>query len=192
MAEAVGLPTPSVHRGRKLQRVRNKTTGERKSMKIVTKFFLSLCLVAGLGATLTANSQIRSDTTIRANIPYSFVVNNTTLPAGTYLIKVADADASDLTLLQIRSANAKTTVFFETESVAVPDLAKRTELVFDKIGDTYFLAKVFLVGDGGGNQLLKSKTQRRLEENGSIAEKRSIPASAGLAKSFKRAVRWMK
>ena len=157
-------------------------------MKIITKLFLALCLVS-LGATLTANAQIRSDATIRVNIPYSFVVNNTTLPAGTYVITAADPYASDLTVLQIRSANAKTAVLFETESVAVPGLAKRTELVFDKIGDTYFLSKVFLKGDGGGNQLLKSKMQQRLQENGSIAESHSIPASPTLAKSSKRAGR---
>jgi len=88
MAEAVGLPTPSGHRGRRLQSVRLKTTGERM-----------------------------------------------------------------------------------------------------KTGDTYFLSKVFLEGDEGGNQLLKSKMQRRLEENGSIAESHSIAASPALAKSSKRAVR---
>ena len=155
-------------------------------MKIVTKLFLALCLVS-LGATLSANAQIRSDAQIRANIPYSFVVNNTTLPAGGYVITVVDPYASDL--LEIRSANGKTAVLFDTESVAVPGLAPHTELVLDKIGDTYFLSKVFLEGDEGGNQLLKSKMQRRLEENGSIAESHSIAASPALAKSSKRAVR---
>ena len=158
-------------------------------MKIVTKYFLSLCLVAGLGATLSANAQIRSDARIKANIPYSFVVNNTTLPAGTYVITVLDSDASDLTLLKIRSENGKTAVFFETEAIIVPGLAPQTELVFDKIGDTYFLSKVFLKDDEGGNQLPKSKMQRRLEENGSIAESHSISVSTTLAKSAKRAVR---
>ncbi|HXQ35661.1 MAG TPA: hypothetical protein VN843_16720 [Anaerolineales bacterium] len=156
-------------------------------MKIVTKLFLSLCLVAGLGATLT-NAQIRSDATIRANIPYSFVVNNTTLPAGTYVITVLDSYASDLSVLEIRTANGKTAVFFETDPVTVPGSAPRTELVFDKIGDTYFLSKVFLKGDEG-NQLLKSKTQRRLEENGSVAESRSIAASPAQAKFSKHAER---
>ena len=156
-------------------------------MKIVTKLFLSLCLVAGLGATLT-NAQIRSDATIRANIPYSFVVNNTTLPAGTYMVTVLDAYASDLSVLEIRSANGKTAVLFETEPVTVPGLAPRTELVFDKVGDTYFLSKVFLKDDEG-DQLLKSKTQRRLEENGSIAESHSIAASPALAKNSKHAAR---
>ena len=154
-------------------------------MRIVTKLFLTICLVS-LGATLTANAQIRSDAQIRANIPYSFVVNNTTLPAGGYVITVVDPLAS---VLKIRSANGKTAVLFDTETVAVPGLAPHTELVFDKIGETYFLSRVFLEGDGGGNQLLKSKMQRRLEENGSIAESHSIAASPALAKSSKRAVR---
>jgi hypothetical protein len=158
-------------------------------MKIVTKFFLSLCLVAGLGATLTASAQIQSDSRIRANIPYSFVVNNTTLPAGTYLITVVYLNGSDLTVLKIGSANGKTAVFFNTEPVTVSGSAPQTELVFDKIGDTYFLSRVFLEGDEGGNQLPKSKTQRRLEENGSIAESRSIAGSPALAKSSKRAAR---
>ena len=143
-------------------------------MKIVTKFFLVICLV-GLGATITAKAQIRSDATIRASIPYSFVVNNSALPAGRYVITVANPYGSDLTVLEIRSADAKTAVFFKT--VTVSGAARQTELVFDKIGDTYFLSRVFLKGDGGGNQVLKSKMQRRLEENGSVAESHSIPAS---------------
>src|SRR5829696_2011427 len=157
-------------------------------MKIVTKLFLSLCLVAGLGATLT-NGQIRSNATIRANIPYSFVVNNTTLPAGTYVITVLDPYASDLSVLEIRSANSKTAVLFETDPVTVPGLAPQTELVFDKIGDTYFLSRLFLKGNEGGNQLRKSKRQRDLEENGSIAESHSIAASPAQAKFSKHAVR---
>jgi len=151
-------------------------------MKIVTKLFLSLCLVS-LGATLTANAQIRSDATIRANIPYSFVVNTTTLPAGAYVIKVADAGPSDLSVLEIRSADGKTTVFFDTQAVIVPGSAPETALVFDKIGDTYFLSKVFLKNYEGGNQLMKSKTQRKLEENGSIAEIHSNAASPAQAKN---------
>ena len=159
-------------------------------MKIVTKLFLSLCLVAGLGATLTTRAQIQSNTTIRATIPFSFVVNNTTLPEGTYLIKVLDPDASDQNMLEIRSANAKTAVLFDTESITVPESASATELVFDKVGDTYFLAKVFLKGDQGGNQVPKSKRQRQLEGNGSIAESHSIAAS--VAKFSKNLVRKIK
>ena len=93
-----------------------------------------------------------------------------------------------LTLLFMLVAG-KTAVFFETEAIIVPGLAPQTELVFDKIGDTYFLSKVFVKGDDGGNLLPKSKMQRRLEEGGSRAESHSITVSTTLAKSSKRPVR---
>lgn len=159
-------------------------------MKVVTKLFLTLCLVAGLGATLSANAQIESDVTIKANIPHPFVVHNTRLPAGTYTVAVADRGSEpDLNVLEIRSANGKTTVLFDTEPITEPRVAKHSELMFDKIGDTYFLSRVFLRGDEGGNQAVKSKTQRRLEEGGAIAERHSIAASPMQVKSSKQTAR---
>ena len=119
------------------------------------------------------------------------MVNNTTLPAGTYLIALADPYSSDVTVLIIRSADGKTAVLFKTQPVTVSGLAPQTELVFDKIGDTYFPSRVFLKGNEGGNQLLKSKRQRGLEENGSIAESHSIAASPAQAKFSKHAARKM-
>jgi hypothetical protein len=157
-------------------------------MKIITKLMLSLCLIVGLGAIWTSNAQMESDGTIKANIPHPFVVNNTTLPAGTYTIRVAD-DASDLNVLEMQSASGKTAVLFDTEPVNVTRTEKKTELVFDKIGNTYFLSRVFLTGDEGGNQVMKSKKQQRLEETGSVAESHSIPASPMKAKSAKQTAR---
>jgi hypothetical protein len=142
-------------------------------MKNVTKLFLSLCLVVGLGATLTSNAQIYSNVTIRTNVPYSFVVGDTTLPAGLYTIRYAGYE--DLNVLEIRSVTSKTAVFFDTEPVSVKNARGTTELVFNKIGDTYFLSQVFLQGDNSANQLAKSKMQRRLEEaNSAGATQRSI------------------
>ena len=157
-------------------------------MKIITKLMLSICLIVGLGAIWTSNAQMESDGTIKANIPHPFVVNNTTLPAGTYTIRVAD-DASDLNVLEMQSASGKTAVLFDTEPVNVTRTEKKTELVFDKIGNTYFLSRVFLTGDEGGNQVMKSKKQQRLEESGSVAESHSIPASPMKAKSAKQTAR---
>jgi hypothetical protein len=159
-------------------------------MRVISKLFLSLCLVVGLGATLTSNAQIESDATIRANIPYSFVVNNTMLPAGTYVITVPDT-SSDLNVLEIRSANRKMAVLFDTEPVNINRMARNSELVFDQIGDTYFLSRIFMSGDEGGNQVLKSKKEKRLEENGGIAQSRSISATPVQAKSARQTARKM-
>ncbi len=154
-------------------------------MKTITKLFLSLCVVVGLGATLTTNAQIDSGITIRANIPHAFVVKDTTLPAGTYLIKVED-DYADLNTLEIRSADGKVAVLFETEATEAKHTMQTSELVFDKLGDTYFLSRVFLAGDQSGNELAKSKMQRKLEVGGLKAENESIAGSRVQGKASKQ------
>lgn len=143
-------------------------------MKTVSKLFLSLCLLMGFGAAMVASAQIDSDATIEANIPYAFVVKDTTLPAGKYTIKVADE--TNPSVLEIRSANRHTAVLFETENTQVNRTMRKSELVFDKIGDTYFLSQVFLKGDNTGNLLPESKMARRLEDGGQKAVRHSIIA----------------
>ena len=158
-------------------------------MRSITKAFLSLCLLVGLGAIATSNAQIESDATIKANIPHSFVVNNTTLPPGTYTVKVAD-DYGNLNVLEIRSANGKMNVVFDTEPFNLSRETRQSELVFDKIGDTYFLSRVFLKGDESGNQVIKSRRQRRLEDGGATAESRSVAAM--MMKAVKQTAKKMK
>ena len=148
---------------------------------MITKLFLSLCLMIGLSAVMVANAQIDSDITIEANIPHSFIVRDTTLPAGKYTVRVAD-DYASLNLLELRSVEGHTAVLFETESVRLNGPARDTELVFDKIGDDYFLSRVFLSGDESGNQLQKSRKQRRLEDGGMKAETHSIAATRKASK----------
>jgi hypothetical protein len=143
-------------------------------MKTVSKLLLSLCLLMGFGAAMVAHAQIDSDATIEANIPYAFVVKDTQLPAGKYTIRVADE--TNPNMLEIRSAKGHTAVFFETENKLVNRTMRKSELVFDKIGDKYFLSQVFLKGDNSGNQLPESKMARRLEDGGHKAERHSVIA----------------
>ncbi|HET6977559.1 MAG TPA: hypothetical protein VFI24_14610 [Pyrinomonadaceae bacterium] len=156
-------------------------------MKAISKIFLSLCLIVGAGSAMTSYAQVESDATIRANIPYAFVVHNTTLPAGTYVVTVAET--TDLKVLEIRSADNKLAVLFDTEPVNATRVARTSELVFDRVGDTYFLSQVFLSGDEGGNELTKSKRQERLEAGGNVSQKQSIPATRMEAKASKHASR---
>ena len=150
-------------------------------MKYVSKLFLALCLSLGLGA-VAANAQVESDVTIEANIPHSFVVEKTTLPAGKYMIKAAD-EFGDPSVMEIRSASGHTAVFFETEGVQPRQAPAKTELVFDKVGDTYFLSEVLVAGDDTGGKLPKSRMEERLEGKGLTAERHSV---AALTKPFKK------
>jgi hypothetical protein len=143
-------------------------------MKTVSKLLLSLCLVVGFGA-VAAHAQIESGVTIEANIPHAFVVGKTQLPPGKYTVKTAE-DSDDLNVLEIRSADGRTAVFFETENIRDNQRPGKSELVFDQVGDQYFLSQVFLKGDDSGNQAIKSRMEQKLEARGMKAERRSVAA----------------
>ena len=148
-------------------------------MKYISKIFLSLCLM-GFGV-VAAHAQIETDATVEANIPQAFIVKDTTLPAGKYTIKVLDE--LEPSVLEIRSANGRTAVLFDTEATQPRNMPGKTELVFDKIGDTYFLSRIFVEGDDSGNQLPKSRMEQRLEGKSLKAEQHSV---AALRKKIKR------
>jgi hypothetical protein len=139
----------------------------------LSKLFLTLCLLT-VGGGIVANAQIDSDSIIEANVPFSFVVGKTTLPAGKYEIKGIDATPG---VLELR-ANGRKTINFETEAAQTRDgePATKTELVFDKVGDKYFLSQVWVAGNGSGSQLVKSKMEKRVEGDGTRTERHSIDA----------------
>jgi hypothetical protein len=138
------------------------------------KLFLTLCLLA-VGGGVVANAQINTIPGIEANIPFTFAVGDTRLPAGKYEIKALGDNPN---VLELRSANGRTTVAFETQDAQKSEdqEASKTELVFDKVGDQYFLYQVWVVGTATGSELPKSKMQKRLEDGGSQSEKLSVVA----------------
>ena len=109
---------------------------------MISKLFMSLCLVIGLGAVMMTQAQVESDVTIMANIPHAFVVGDTTLPAGKYTVRMADANDNS-NVLEIRSAKGKMAVFVATQPIEELRAARRTELVFDQIGDQWFLQRSY-------------------------------------------------
>ncbi len=139
------------------------------------KLFLALCLLT-VGGGVVANAQIDSGVTIRGDVPFTFIVGDTTLPAGKYDIKVLDGDS--LNVLELRSINGHTSVVFDTENVETrgDQIVNKGELVFDKIGDKYFLSQVWVAGSASGGKLIKSRMEKRLEASGVKSERHSIAA----------------
>ncbi|MCM3873470.1 MAG: hypothetical protein ND895_22535 [Pyrinomonadaceae bacterium] len=144
-------------------------------IKNLSKLFLALCLLT-VGGGIVANAQIDSDITIEVSVPFPFVVDNTTLPAGKYEIRTIDDNT--LSVLELRSVNGHTSVVFETDAAVTPDgqSATKTELVFDKVGGKDFLSQVWLAGSSSGSQLAKSRMEKKLEGRGGQRERHSLAA----------------
>ncbi|MEK6303320.1 MAG: hypothetical protein AABO41_21635 [Acidobacteriota bacterium] len=148
------------------------------------KMLLIGCLLAGVGA-VTTKAQIDSDTPVEADIPHAFLVGDKTLPAGKYTIKVLND--TNLNLFEIRSSNRHTAVAFETENVQADRTPRQTELVFNKIGDQYFLSQIWVSESNYGVQVEKSKMEQGLEGKGMNSERHSVAAHHKSSKKTKQA-----
>jgi len=115
----------------------------------------ALALIGVLSLLLAAGSALAQNhgRTIRADIPFKFVVNKQTLPAGQYEI-TRFGSLGEAVLVH----NAETGDNAVSNANAARSLnpADRTKLVFKRYGDRYFLSQVWVEGSSSGQQLPKS------------------------------------
>ena len=143
------------------------------------QMLLVLGLLMGIG-NVTARAQgLIDDTSIEADVPHKFIVKDKTLPAGKYTVKRLDDTQPNV--LEIRSADGRTAVVFEAESVQTNQIRSDAELVFNKLGDQYFLSKIWTSDSNFGYEVPKTKAEKTLEGGGMQAEHHSI-----FGKLFKR------
>ena len=146
-------------------------------MKNLLLIVVASSFVAIAGGTL-AQAQVVD--TVAADIPFGFMVRGTTLPAGEYTIRrLASVNPS---VMEIRSADGKERLIFLVESVQANKESDQTKLIFDRVGDRYFLSEIFEVGDRSGVELEKSRDERDLEKEGEIGLRPTvaIPARTGI------------
>lgn len=115
-----------------------------------------LALVGVLSLILAAGSAFAQSEEVRANIPFNFVVNKTTLPAGNYSITRFGMTSDAMV---IRCVDAKTSQLVSTMSRGSSKINDRTKLVFHRYGDRYFLSQIWVEGNAHMRQLSKSNLE---------------------------------
>ena len=107
------------------------------------------------------------------NVPFQFHAGNAKFPAGKYSIQLLDD--SDLTIMEIRSANDSTSALFEVRATQANSTPAKNELIFNKYGKRYFLAKVFEEGSTTGSQVTESRYEKRVGQGAADGEEH-VPA----------------
>ncbi len=107
-----------------------------------------------------AHAQIIGD--LEVNIPFQFHVGNTKLPAGKYVIRMLDD--SDLTVMEISSADGSASALFEVQQAEANSTPAKSELIFNKYGNRYFLAKLFDEGNPSGSEVAKSRYEKKVSQ----------------------------
>lgn len=124
---------------------------------------LSLFIALVFAVTLypsKAQAQIIGE--MEANIPFQFHAGNVRLPAGRYFIRVLDN--TDLTVMEISSADGSTSALFDVQGTQASSSPAKSELIFDKYGNRYFLAKLFDEGNPSGSQVLESRYEKKVSQ----------------------------
>ena len=125
-------------------------------------------LVAGLlliGAAGPAAAQ--GSLNLSADIPFEFVVGNTTLPAGKYTVD----NRPHPTMVLVQSEDARNTAIVLTNAVQSKGTLEEGKLVFNRYGDRYFLSQVWKPGNNTGFQIPKHRRERELAQRAALFER---------------------
>jgi hypothetical protein len=105
-----------------------------------------------------AQAQIIGD--LEVSIPFQFHAGSTKLPPGKYVIHMLDN--SNLTVMEISSADGSISALFDVESVEANSAPAKNELIFNKYGNRYFLAKLFDQENPSGSKVVESRYEKRI------------------------------
>jgi hypothetical protein len=133
------------------------------------RHLLALFVAAILALTIySGKAQAQVIDGLDANIPFQFHVGNSNLPAGEYRIRVLDD--SDLTVMEIISADGSSSALFQVQNTDAKSTPDKSELIFNKYGDQYFLAKMFEEGSSSGSQVVASSYEKKVSQQTTLAE----------------------
>jgi hypothetical protein len=130
-----------------------------------------LSLFIALVFTLTiyptkAHAQIIGD--LEVTIPFQFHAGDAKLPAGKYVVHTVDN--TDLTIMEISSEDGSTSAIFEVRDAEANSTPAKSELIFNKYGNRYFLAKLFDEGNPSGSTVDKSRYEKKVGQAATEAQ----------------------
>jgi hypothetical protein len=137
---------------------------------------LLLSLFIALVFALTMNptkAQAQIIDQLDANVPFEFHAGNAKFPAGQYIIRFAHED--DRSYMEISSADGRTSALFQVRPIEANSTAAKSELIFNKYGDRYFLAQLFEGGSETGNEVMESRYEKQVNK-AALEAQEHVPA----------------
>ncbi len=110
---------------------------------------------------------------MEADIPFQFHAGDTKLPAGKYIIRMLDD--SDLTVMEISKPDGSVAALFQVHAAEANSSPRKSELIFNKYGNKYFLEKLFDEGEADGSQVAESNYEKRVGQAAAEAQEH-VPA----------------
>jgi len=117
-------------------------------------------LISLFSLLLVAGSAIAQNVKVRANVPFNFTIGNKAFLAGGYDIETNSPSTDNALLIRARDGHSSMIVMSNSAQTLKP--ADKNKLVFDRYGDQYFLAEIWVQGARLGRHLPKSSREKEL------------------------------
>ena len=119
-------------------------------------------ILFALTVLLLATAAQAQTTDVKASIPFAFVVGNHSYSAGEYTVKSLSQSSAAIRIDNADESEKGMTLSNECQK-AQP--ATQTVLVFQRLGDNYFLYQVWTAGNSLGREFPMSKKEVQLAKN---------------------------
>jgi hypothetical protein len=124
-------------------------------------------LIAAVLALLGTTAASAQTINVEASVPFSFIVNRATLPAGEYTLKSMDEQGA---ALAIRDLNSKTANLVLSNTCSSRKSASQTKLLFHRYGNSYFLSQIWTEGSNTGRELPPSAGEKEVARDFSMQQ----------------------
>jgi hypothetical protein len=124
-------------------------------------------LLFAVALTLLVTTASAQTVNVKAKIPFNFVVNRATMPAGEYVLESMDRDGG---VLGIRGSNAKGMSLVISNACESLKAATHSKLIFHRYGSRYFLSQVWIAGNNRGRELRPSAREIEVAKDFSVQE----------------------
>lgn len=147
------------------------TNNPHASRNVTTRKPYLLSFLIALVFTLTvsttkAHAQIEGD--LEVTIPFQFHAGDAKLPAGKYIIHTLDN--TDLTIMEISSEDGSASALFEVHDTEANSTPAKSELIFNRYGNRYFLAKLFDEANPNRSAVTVSRYEKRVSQEAAQAQ----------------------
>jgi hypothetical protein len=141
-----------------------------------------LVMTGVFALTMLALTQVaQAQQVMVADIPFSFVAGNATLPAGEYRVGKLDL-ASHIVVLRQRQ-DPGNAAMIPTNAAQASTAPTKSKLVFHRYGERYFLSEVWTEGNIRGRQLMKSAAEKETAKLAKLETKGQVTIEAHLISS---------
>lgn len=134
------------------------------------KLRISQALLVAAVALVFGSAAYSQEINVRARVPFDFAVGDRTYSAGNYAVQTAKANTFTLSIKNESDTTQGLALSYPCISSKSAIPANQAKLVFHRLGNTYFLFRLWVGGSTVGREFPASPREAELAKNGPRTE----------------------